>query len=349
MVSNIVPELGTVDLNNYNQLKNSLQKFRHKDSDYSPISTARFEEIVNVIITNCSIDESLSEYACTLEKSYRASKEIIKEVAIRIFTNYFESLSKRGVDLNKTSWASLTPLHWSVSSKCPFILQALINLNADISIKCYSSLQSLLHSLASLQWDEQGKECFDILIKRGSDLNISGPWTVSPNLVTVYNPTPLWNSVVSNNTCAPLVIRAMVNAKADINQQQRINEETLLHRISKNPLPSFNMDILNTLIELGADLFTHYQGLTAYKTARKSEQYFKEQSEKLQCVFKEERAVSSLIASILENEMRKYKIIVTDSINTCLPNVLMNIVFEYLGYDEIDDKKKLKRKIDELS
>lgn len=344
MVSNIVSELSTVDLSNYGKLKNSLQKFRHEDKDYSPISTARFEEIVNVIITKSSIDESLSEYACTLEKSYRASKEVIKEVAIRIFTNYFESLSKRGVDLNKTSWASLTPLHWSVSNKCPFILQALINLNADINITCLG--QSLLHHLASLSWDEQGEECFDILIKRGSDLNISGPWTVSPNPVSPYNPTPLWNAVVSNNSCAPLVIRAMVNAKADINLQQRINEETLLHRISKDPFPSFNMDILKTLIKLRADLFTPYKGLTAYKTARKSEQDFKELGEKLQCDFKVRMEESSRIATFLESEMRR--IIVTNCISTYLPNVLKNIVIEYIVYDEIDDKQKLKRKIDDL-
>lgn len=329
--------LSLVDINDYNKLKSSLMITR----DFSAIAITRLEEIVSVLMANSSIDEHHVWYSWTLESSYRASKLINSEIAVRIFTNYFESLKKRGFDVNASTTDGHKPLFFAAKHRCPFVVQALINAKADVNCKSGINEESSLHILAQGDFTDLARDCFDILVKNECDLNIrTRDYGVTDN----KNITPIWQATVSTNIP---YINALVNAKADVNLQENSNQITLLHYAT-------DIKVVKTLVASRTDIFALYKGQTPYKHAKVNEAYWLRDQEKGDIMFRL-REQCTMKAKFLEGEMRRYKTLLIDCFKTYIPvKVLANIVFEYVGCDEVDVEgerasKKQKLVIEEVS
>lgn len=351
MVSELRPELVSVDLNDYGQLIKALSN--KVEDKYSAISTDRFNAIVDVLVTKSKLEDPHALFSVTLEKSYRLSKQIDKKIAITIFSSYFESICKRGFDLNAPSYNSEVMLSYAVRSQCPFIVQAVIDAKADVNAR-FNNQETALYVLAEEGSERQRgftelhKESLAILLNNGCDLNIS---------TTRYNDnrknlTPLDRALGDSNcgheyrfecSHAEKLVKALVDAKADVNPTNELDKMPYLHH-------SLAINYIKILVDAGADLFATFEGLTAYKTAQILVITTQKEIEEKPYIdyFGIFLGCQSEKVQFLESEMKRYKSALITCLNESIRvKVLIEIVFQYLGCDDFEPfSSNRKRKVD---
>lgn len=262
----------------------------------------------------------VTKYLYILEICYRKDPKFKLEIATSVFQKHLEDLmntkkeneltakaveSKKKVisfDPNGDSNFAITPVGFAVQKNSPALLEALINVKADID-NGYNSAYP--HSpLDYITYHETDRkltvECIDILIKHKCDLNKISDRSRE---TYIYMVTPLSNLVWK--TGSEQEIRTLVNAKADINGKA-IREQREWSLINEAIVADENFSKIEVLIELGADPFeVDFDDLSKYDKGKVKNYLMKalaakaDQIRELLLVFKVHKDLSNIVIRYL--------------------------------------------------
>lgn len=249
-----------------------LRNANHYTADYRiylrgydpvPLSEARFTKILQLIrnglIPSYNLESQVSEL-CSLEKCVRKSEDFnFKNVTV-LFRQHITFLIIGGNNFN--TYYPMTQLEFAIKNRASALATALMETG---HAKCDTKKVIDMLVKPSDEPRELTKEIIDIFVKQG--------WNLNHQRFGDHQFPALWEAIRRENDKG---IWALVNAKADINQQLSHRYATPLHFIvQRDPTITWSLSQISNsiklIIELGADILALSTiGETPEDLARKS-------------------------------------------------------------------------------
>lgn len=295
---------------------------------YDPVSLseARFTKILELIrkgLIPCGYLESQILELCNLEKCVRKSDSFNLENVTRLFSLHITFLKNSRYDFDQQVYPTspMTYLDLAIENRAPALVTALIE-TGRANYVTQNVIDRLLNPYDAPR--EVTKECIDIFVKKG--------WNLNHSRYGHHQFPALWEAIRRENDKG---IWALVNAKADINRQLHHRYATPLHFAVQRDTHTWSLsqmsENIKLIIELGGDIFAlNPIGETPEDLARASNR-------------------KEVIYLLKNRVLLVYKEVQKSLTLTIGNDYLINIVMDYLKSDKFSIKKTESKESEEVA